>query len=144
MTEFTPIEAALGGLLVGTGAVLLMALLGRIAGVSSIIRGVVFPVSFDDWSWRAMFIIGLLGAPILYGLASNTPLRFDLPQSTSSLELAGAGLLVGIGVTFGCGCASGHGVCGLSRFSARSVIAVTVFMLSAAATVFTARHVLGG
>lgn len=144
MTEFTPIQAVLGGLLIGTGAVLLMALLGRIAGVSSIIRGAVFPDTFKEWSWRAMFLIGMLGAPLIYGLTSNAAPSVHLPQSTSSLQLAGAGLLVGIGVTFGCGCSSGHGVCGLSRFSARSVIAVTVFMLSAAATVFATRHLLGG
>lgn len=140
MTEFTPFQSLIGGVLIGLSAVLLMAFHGRAAGMTGILTGIIPPAA-SDWSWRAAFLAGAIVAPVLY-LAAGGVIPFEVPVSTGALILGG--LLVGIGVHFGNGCPSGHGICGLARFSRRSLAAVLTFMLTAFATVFVARHVIGG
>ncbi len=140
MTDFTPIQSLLGGILIGLSAVLLMALHGRVAGMTGILTGVIPPVA-SDWRWRAAFLAGAIVAPVIY-LAAGGVIPFEVPVSTGALIFGG--LLVGIGVHFGNGCPSGHGICGLARFSPRSLAAVATFMLAAFATVFVVRHVIGG
>jgi uncharacterized membrane protein YedE/YeeE len=142
MTEFTPVEALIGGSLIGLGAVLMMMLMGRIAGISGIVSGTIFPTSTDDWTWRAAFLVGMLAAPGTYFLASGGWPHFEM---TANIPLIiAAGILVGVGVTFGSGCASGHGVCGLARLSPRSIAATGVFMAAAGVTVYLTRHIIGG
>jgi uncharacterized membrane protein YedE/YeeE len=140
MTDFTPIQSLIGGILIGLSAVLLMALHGRVAGMTGILTGVIPPMS-SDWPWRAAFLAGAVVAPIIY-LAAGGVIPFEVPVSTGALIFGG--LLVGIGVHFGNGCPSGHGICGLARFSPRSLAAVVTFMLTAFATVFVVRHVIRG
>ena len=143
MTAFTPIASLLGGVLIGLSAVLLMAVKGRIAGVSGIVGRLLPPyVVDDDLAGRLAFVAGLVVAPLVLLAATGAPVA----QSVSgNLPLmTGAGLLVGFGSTLGNGCTSGHGVCGLARFSRRSLVATLVFMATAAATVFLVRHTLGG
>ena len=140
MTDFTPIQSLTGGILIGLSAVFLMALHGRVAGMTGILTGVILPVA-SDWRWRAAFLAGAIVAPIIY-LAAGGVIPFEVPVSTGALIFGG--LLVGIGVHFGNGCPSGHGICGLARFSPRSLAAVLTFMLTAFATVFIIRHVIGG
>lgn len=139
MTDFTPLQSLLGGALIGLSAVLLMAFHGRIAGITGIISGVIPPLA-ADWQWRAAFLAGSALVPLAYVLAGGT-VDFSVPVSTAAL-VAG-GLLVGIGVHFGNGCPSGHGICGIARLSPRSIVAVLTFMATAFATVFVVRHLLG-
>ncbi len=140
MTDFTPIQSLTGGILIGLSAVLLMALHGRVAGMTGILSGVIPPVA-TDWPWRAAFLAGAIVAPVIW-LAAGGVVPFEVPVTTGALVFGG--LLVGIGVHFGNGCPSGHGVCGLARFSPRSLAAVLTFMLTAFVTVFVIRHVIGG
>jgi uncharacterized membrane protein YedE/YeeE len=139
-TSFTPIEALFGGSLIGIAAVALMALHGRVAGMTGILTGVILPTG--DWDWRLAFLVGAIAAPGLILLATGTslPLQAELP----SWAIIVGGLLVGLGVTFGGGCTSGHGVCGIARLSMRSIIATITFMVTTFITVFVIRHVLGG
>jgi uncharacterized membrane protein YedE/YeeE len=139
MTEFTPLMSLVGGTLIGLSAVLLMAFNGRIAGMTGILTGLLPPVS-TDWPWRAAFIAGAIAAPML--VLSSQTIGFD--SSVAKPWLAVSGLIVGVGVYFGSGCTSGHGVCGMARLSPRSIAATGVFMATTAATVFVSRHVLGG
>ena len=135
---FTPLSALAGGLLIGLAASALVLLNGRIAGISGIVGGLLQPVR-GDVGWRAAFIVGLVAAPLLYGLFSALPsLRIDAGWGA----LIAAGLLVGVGTRYGSGCTSGHGVCGLSRASPRSLAATAVFIAGGVATVFVARHLL--
>ncbi|MDQ6681026.1 MAG: YeeE/YedE family protein [Pseudomonadota bacterium] len=136
---FTPWTALAGGVLIGSAASLLVLLNGRIAGISGIIGGLLRPVQ-GDVGWRAAFVLGLIAAPALYALAAAVP-RPVIDASWGALVLAG--LLVGIGTRYGSGCTSGHGVCGLSRGSPRSLAATAAFMGAGVATVFVARHLLG-
>ena len=140
MTDFTPFQSLLGGALIGLSAVLLMTLHGRIAGMTGILTGVIPPVS-ADWKWRAAFLAGAIGAPLLIRLAGKD-IEFSVPVPT--LALVVGGFLVGVGVHFGGGCPSGHGICGIARLSPRSFVAVATFMATAFVTVFVARHVIGG
>ena len=140
MTDFTPFQSLFGGVLIGLSAVLLMALHGRIAGMTGILTGVIPPVA-SDWRWRAAFLVGAIAAPLLYGFAGGA-IPFSVPVATPALVVGG--LLVGIGVHFGNGCPSGHGICGLARFSPRSLAAVATFMAAAFVTVYVIRHVIGG
>jgi uncharacterized membrane protein YedE/YeeE len=138
-TEFTPWSALAGGVLIGLAAAMFVLLNGRIAGISGVIGGLFKPVA-GDLAWRAAFAIGLVGAPLVYGLCAALP----LPQIDASFAaLIGAGLLVGLGTRYGSGCTSGHGVCGLARLSPRSIVATAAFMGAGFATVFVTRHVLG-
>ena len=142
MTEFTPIMSLLGGILIGASAVLLMLTNGRIAGVSGIVSGLLPPIGQDSILFRVSFVLGLILSPILYQLVVDSPIQQTI-SATIPILTAG-GLLVGFGSVVGSGCTSGHGVCGLSRFSWRSVVATIVFMLCAGATVAVVRHVIGG
>ncbi|MBU1212762.1 MAG: YeeE/YedE family protein [Alphaproteobacteria bacterium] len=142
MTEFTPISAVVGGVLIGLGAVMAMGLMGRIAGMSGIVAGTVFSSSAGEWSWRVAFLAGMVAAPTFYTLAMGHSPEFEMP-GTTMLNIV-SGLIVGVGVTFAAGCASGHGVCGLARLSPRSIVATSIFMAVAIATVFVTRHVIGG
>ena len=141
MTEFTPLLSLAGGTLIGLSAVLLMAFHGRIAGMTGILTGLLPPVS-SDWAWRAAFLAGAIVAPMLMLAVSHDAISFESPVPTSWLAISG--LIVGIGVYFGSGCTSGHGVCGLARLSPRSIAATAIFMVTTTATVFIVRHVLGG
>ena len=125
MENFTPISALLGGAFIGLGALLLYLFSGRIAGISGITSGALF--SSDDRSWRLAFVAGILLGPLLVGA-----LVTDFSYSTPELgwELIVGGVLVGIGTGWGSGCTSGHGICGISRLSTRSITATLIFMLS--------------
>lgn len=136
-TEFTPWLSLGGGVLIGLSATILMWLNGRIAGMTGILFGIIPPFA-PDWSWRAAFIAGAVIAPLIW-IAAGNPIAFAVPVSNPAL-IAG-GLIVGIGVTFGGGCTSGHGVCGMARLSPRSIVATVVFMAVTFATVFIVRHV---
>lgn len=142
MHNLTPLSGFLGGALIGLSAALLMLLMGRIAGISGIFGGLLAP-NASDRGWRVAFIAGLIAAPLLASFFSGAA----LPSPTmpaSMIVIVVAGLLVGIGSRMGGGCTSGHGVCGIARFSARSLIATAIFMAAAIATVAIARHVIGG
>ncbi|KFB75168.1 putative transmembrane protein [Candidatus Accumulibacter phosphatis] len=135
--HFTPASAFAGGLLIGLAAALLILLEGRIAGISGIVGGLLQPLRKGDVAWRAAFALGLVAAPLLYQALA------ELPQSridTGWATLIVAGALVGFGSRLGSGCTSGHGVCGLSRRSPRSLVATLVFMSAGFATVFASRH----
>ena len=144
---FTPWSALAGGALIGLAAAMFVLLLGRIAGISGIV-GVLLGALFGKSSpkaeggvgWRAAFLIGMVGAPLVYAVfATLPPLQIDAGYGTLVL----AGLLVGIGTRYGSGCTSGHGVCGLARLSPRSLAATLAFMSAGFATVFVLRHVFG-
>ncbi len=138
-SEFTPWSALTGGVLIGVAAAMFVLLNGRIAGISGVIGGLFKPVA-GDVAWRAAFVLGLVGAPVVYGLFAAPP----VPQIDARFgALVVAGLLVGVGTRYGSGCTSGHGVCGLARLSPRSLVATAAFMGAGFATVFVARHVLG-
>lgn len=140
MTEFTPGSALAGGLMIGASASLLLILNGRIAGISGIVAGL-FQRDLREVSWRAAFLGGVLLATLLYGAISGSmpPVTFD----ASAGVIVAAGLLVGFGTRLGLGCTSGHGVCGLSRGSPRSLLATGVFMITAVVTVLVTRHLIG-
>jgi len=141
MENFTPVSATLGGLLIGLAAVILMHFNGRIAGISGILSGAAF-ASGGDKLWRVFFIIGIIAAPVLYGLFRDEAIAFSITPSITLLVVGG--LLVGFGTRLGSGCTSGHGVCGLSRFSVRSLAAVCIFMVSGGITVAIAKLFLAG
>lgn len=141
MTEYTPLLSLTGGTLIGLSAVLLMAFHGRIAGMTGILTGLLPPVA-ADWAWRAAFLAGAIAAPVLVASLSGQAVDFASPVPLPWLAISG--LIVGVGVYFGSGCTSGHGVCGLARLSPRSVAATAIFMATTSATVFITRHVLGG
>ena len=138
ITDFTPWTALAGGVLIGVSAVMVMALLGRIAGISGITSGVL--QGRGDWGWRLAFIVGLVVAPLPVAMVHAPAVSQTLPDSLLAMALAG--LLVGFGTVWGSGCTSGHGVCGIARLSPRSLVAVAVFMAAGFATVFVLRHVI--
>ena len=135
---FTPGAAALGGLLIGLAAVVLVLAAGRVAGISGIVGGLTRPVK-GDVAWRLTFVGGLLGAGLAFRAAGWFP---DVRLDASTPVLVVAGLLVGFGTRLGSGCTSGHGVCGLSRLSPRALAATLAFMAAGFATVYVARHLL--
>ena len=137
--NFTPVSALIGGALIGIAATLLLALNGRIAGVSGVLGRLFDPVP-GDVAWRVVFLLGLMLGARAYGLFQ--PVRIEVTSSIIVLVIGG--LLVGYGTQLGNGCTSGHGVCGIARLSPRSIAATLVFMASAAITVYLARHVIGG
>lgn len=137
---FTPWSALIGGVLIGIAAAMFVLLNGRIAGISGVLGGLLRPVR-GDVAWRAAFVAGLVGAPLVYALFAAPPAaRID--AGTAALVLAG--LLVGIGTRYGSGCTSGHGVCGLSRLSPRSLVATGTFMAAGFVTVYIVRHLIAG
>lgn len=127
MTEFTPFSATFGGVLIGLAAVLLFALNGRMAGISSIASGVLTSGPTGK-TWKLMFLLGLLLGPFLFAVFTGKLPAVEFTTSYPGIVLAG--LMVGFGSRMGSGCTSGHGICGLSRLSPRSIVAVVVFMLS--------------
>jgi len=141
MANFTPLSAAIGGALIGLSSVLLMLLTGRVAGISGIYAGLL-NVRSDDKAWRIAFIAGLLMVPVIAGAIGYGMAAPKLPSSWA--VIVAAGLLVGFGTRLGGGCTSGHGICGIGRFSARSIAATVVFMVTAVLTVAVTHHVLGG
>ena len=140
-TAFTPWASLGGGALIGLAAVLLMALHGRILGATGILGGLLRFNDLPDWSLRAALVVGMAAGPLVYLLATGQMPAIDLP--ISNLSVVVGGLIVGIGVSYGGGCTSGHGVCGNARFSRRSIVATVTFMATAFATVFVLRHVVG-
>ena len=141
-TAFTPWASLGGGALIGLAAVLLMALHGRILGATGILGGLLRLDDMSDWRLRAALVVGMAAGPLVYLLATGQMPVIDLP--ISNLAVVIGGLIVGIGVSYGGGCTSGHGVCGNARFSRRSMVATVTFMVTAFATVFVLRHVLEG
>jgi len=136
--HFTPWTSLIGGVAIGLAAAMLIVLNGRIAGISGILGGLLAPKR-GDTAWRVAFIAGLVFAPAAHGLAARLP----APTIEAGFAmLVAAGLLVGLGTRYGSGCTSGHGVCGLSRLSPRSLVATAAFMLAGFATVFVTRHLL--
>lgn len=138
-TSFTPWASLAGGILIGLAATLLVLFNGRIAGISGVLGGLLEPAR-GDVAWRAAFVVGLVAAPLVWRLVAAWP-RLHVDASMPVLVVAG--LLVGVGTRYGAGCTSGHGVCGLSRGSARSLAATATFMAAGFAVVFVVRHLLG-
>lgn len=137
-TEFTPVSALIGGALIGLAATVLLAALGRIAGISGLLNSALEQPA--DRGWRVAFLLAMIGAAGLWFAFSGAEPRVDFPLPW----LLAGGVLVGFGTRLGGGCTSGHGICGLARLSRRSLVAVSVFMGSGVATVFLLRHVIGG
>lgn len=136
--HFTPLESLLGGALIGLSSAALVLLNGRIAGISGILGGLLQRNS-GDMRWRIAFLVGLIFAPVIYLLIEPLP-PSEIAAGTP--ELIAAGLLVGLGTRYASGCTSGHGVCGISRLSPRSIAATLAFMLAGFATLFVVRHLL--
>ena len=140
MENFTPIPATLGGLLIGVASAILILGIGRVAGISGVL-GQLLKSEAKDRGWRLAFLAGLIGAPALWLMMNGD----TAPALNAPLPLLiVGGLLVGFGTRLGGGCTSGHGVCGLGRLSARSLVATLTFMAVAALTVYIMRHVVGG
>jgi uncharacterized membrane protein YedE/YeeE len=138
MTEPNTIGGLIGGALIGFAAVVLLALNGRIAGVSGILGGLITSTDHGERFWRLAFIFGLIAGAVLYVLGRG---GLSLELQASGPTLLVAGLLVGVGTRLGSGCTSGHGVCGLARRSPRSLAATMIFIATAVLTVFLTRHV---
>ena len=138
-TEFTPLASLGGGVLIGLAAVILMAFNGRIAGMTGIMGGVLPPWPRDG-KWRLAFLAGAVAGPMIATLL-GAEFAFASPATGAVLVLGG--VIVGVGVTYGAGCPSGHGVCGIARLSPRSIAATATFMATTLATVTLIRHVLG-
>lgn len=141
-TEFTPWASLAGGALIGLSAVMLIVLLGRVAGISGMAGALLqLPTwsSLQQWGWRLAFMLGLVAAPLVWQIFAPLP---AMQMPSNPLVIIAAGLLVGFGTRMGSGCTSGHGVCGLSRLSMRSLAATLAFMASGAATVYVVRHII--
>ena len=137
--SFTPLTALIGGLLIGLAATMFILLNGRIAGISGVLGGLLTP-SRGDISWRLAFLTGLVLAPAAWMLATELP-PINIEAGYPLVIIAG--LVVGLSTRYGSGCTSGHGVCGLSRLSPRSLVATLAFMGTGFATVFVIRHLIG-
>ena len=139
-THFTPLSALFGGLLIGLSAAVLLLCNGRIAGISGIVGGLLQRYKAGDFAWRVAFVLGLVLAPVLYRLFAELPeSRIDAGWAM----LVVTGVLVGFGSRLGSGCTSGHGVCGVSRLSPRSLVATATFMTTGFVAVYVVRHLLG-
>lgn len=141
VTEFTPVPALIGGLLIGTSALMMLGALGRITGISGI-AGNLLQAPAGDRSWRLAFVLGLLGGAASYLILAPAGALQIQVDAGWGLMLA-AGLLVGVGTRLGSGCTSGHGVCGIGRLSPRSLVATGIFMAVAIAVVAIMRHLIG-
>lgn len=141
MHNFTPFAALIGGILIGLSASAMLLLEGKIAGISGICAGVLNP-SKGDTGWKALFIAGLLGGGMLLRIFLPGAFDFGIMRPYGTLVIAG--LLVGFGTRLGNGCTSGHGVCGISRLSPRSMVATLTFIASGAVVVYLVNHLLGG
>jgi uncharacterized protein len=141
ITDFTPWQSLGGGALIGLAAVLLMAMHGRILGATGILGGVLRFTDMDEWRLKAALLVGMaMGPLVLLALTGQVP-AVQIPISNLAIVLGG--VVVGVGVSYGGGCTSGHGVCGNARFSRRSMVATVTFMVTAFATVYVTRHVVG-
>lgn len=141
-TTFTPLASLGGGALIGLAAVLLMLGLGRIFGATGILSGLIFVEDRATLYWRAALVLGMVLAPGLIFAVTGFMPALTIPVSPTMIVIGG--VIVGLGASLGSGCTSGHGVCGLSRLSIRSFVAVPTFMVTATITVFLIRHVFGG
>lgn len=142
LTEISPFVAALGGVFIGLASALLLFGMRRVAGISGIFSGLLFNSNRAERTWRALFILGLIGgAPLMWWWL---PERANVIFEANWLVVIVAGLLVGLGVSLANGCTSGHGVCGMARLSKRSFVAVLVFLSTAMVTVYIAQHGIGG
>ena len=139
--SFTPIPSLFGGALLGIAAAFYVLLHGRILGISGIISGLLHPKP-NDVVWRLALVFGLLSAPLWAGLFFGMHPIVEI--DTDWYAILVAGLFVGFGTQYGSGCTSGHGICGLSRLSPRSLVATFTFMGAGFVTVFVMRHLLGG
>ena len=142
LSDFTHsayIASLSGGLLIGIAAAIFVLLNGRIAGISGILSGLL-QIGKGDKLWRVMFMLGMVAAPFIYQLAADLP---AVTIEAGTIQLIIAGLLVGLGTRYGSGCTSGHGVCGISRGSIRSIAATLTFMTAGFITVYLTRHLLG-
>lgn len=142
IVNFTPVSAFIGGALIGLAAAFLLLMKGRIAGISGIAGGLIYPEK-GDLDWRILFIVGLILGGGLYQWLGLGPGVDHIQAVVGTPLLIVGGLLVGIGTTIGSGCTSGHGICGLARRSPRSLVATVTFMASAVVTVFVVRQLLG-
>lgn len=143
ITQFTPIAGLAGGILIGLSALILMGGLGKIAGVSGILGTLLGGNWLDGGGWRWLFLLGLpAGAGLTVGLGGFDPAAMVFAEDLK--VIAAGGLLVGIGTALACGCTSGHGICGISRLSPRSLLATPIFMAMAIVTVFIMRYTSGG
>jgi uncharacterized protein len=140
ITEFTPIASSIGGAMIGLAAVLLMATHGRIAGISGIAVRMFPPFIDHDAAGRVFFMLGLIASSLIYAMVTGAWAPLTITGSSTLLVVAG--LLVGFGSVWGNGCTSGHGICGLSRLSLRSLVAVATFMATAIITVFVTHHLM--
>ena len=129
-------------MLIGAASILLMATLGRIMGATGVLAGLFSPASASDFGWRALVLLGMVSGPVVVWTVTGKMPQVQVPVSSTMLVIGG--FIVGIGVTFGSGCTSGHGVCGMARLSPRSIAATLTFMLTTGLTVYVIRHVLGG
>ncbi len=140
ITEFTPLASSIGGAMIGIAAVLLMATHGRIAGISGIAVRMFPPFIDHDAAGRIFFILGVIGSSLVYATVTGAWAPMSITGGPSLL--VAAGLLVGFGSVWGNGCTSGHGICGLSRLSFRSLVAVGTFMSTAIISVFITHHLM--
>lgn len=141
---WTPGSALAGGVLIGVAAAVMVVVLGHVAGISGIVGHLLQASTWrsaQHWAWRMAFVLGLLAAPWVWQRFAPLP---AMQMPSNPVLLIAAGLLVGFGTRWAGGCTSGHGVCGLSRLSLRSLVATVVFMVAGAITVFVVRHVVGG
>lgn len=141
MENFTPYASTIGGVLIGLSAAATMLFQGRIAGISGILGGLIAPER-GEIGWRLSFLLGLLAGGVLLGL--TMPAGFAVEVARSPVAIVVAGVLVGFGTRLGSGCTSGHGVCGISRFSRRSILATVTFMGTGAVTAAVVTNLLGG
>lgn len=141
MENFTPVASTVGGVLIGLSAALMLLLFGRIAGTSGMIGGLLEPQP-GETAWRATFVAGLLAGGVALGM--YFPGNFVVEVERSPLVIVAAGVMVGFGTRLGSGCTSGHGVCGISRFSRRSLLATLTFMCTGAVTAAIVTHLFGG
>jgi len=137
---FTPLASLAGGIMIGIAALMLMALHGRVMGISGILGGIVKPANAGDVSWRVLFLAGTLLGPLVVMLVMGDGI--EMVPVASGLMLPVAGFVVGLGTAIGSGCTSGHGICGLARLSVRSMTAVGTFMVTAIITVYVIRHMV--
>ncbi|MCO4768986.1 MAG: YeeE/YedE family protein [Deltaproteobacteria bacterium] len=141
MENFTPIASTIGGALIGLSAAMMMLFHGRIAGISGIVSGLLGPRP-GEVAWRLAFFVGLLAGGLVLGFA--LPDFFSVEVTRSPLAIVAAGVIVGFGTRLGSGCTSGHGVCGISRFSRRSILATLTFMGTGAITAAVVTQLFGG
>jgi hypothetical protein len=140
-TVFTPWTSLAGGVLIGVASTLLMLFLGRVMGATGILAGLFQPASRDEFAWRAAVVAGMVSGPVGVLLLTGQMPAVQVPVSAPMLVIGA--FIVGLGVTFGSGCTSGHGVCGMARLSPRSIIATATFMACTLVTVYVVRHILG-